>query len=201
MTLSMSRSKLVPLGVGNIVCADCGDLDPAWVSLNRGVFLCTECCSIHRSLGRHISQVRSLRKSTWPPMQLVLVQTLNNHGSNNVWEHLLLDPLGVSKIRKKPSPRDPLYPTKADFIRAKYANLSFSLKSNREEAPVSALELNKQLHSCVRTGHVETTLRLLALGADPCGYVDPETGVSPLHVAAKEGQELQVSDLLILFRE
>lgn len=39
--------------------------------------------------------------------------------------------------------------------------------------------------------------RLLALGACP-NYVDPEKGNSPLHIAAKEGQELQV-ELLWLY--
>lgn len=54
-------------------------------------------------------------------------------------------------------------------------------------------DLNKQLYSCVRTNYVETTLRLLAQGADPSRIVDPETGFTPMHVAAREGQDLQVS--------
>lgn len=39
------------------VCADCGADHPHWASVNRGVLLCDECSSIHRQLGRHISQV------------------------------------------------------------------------------------------------------------------------------------------------
>ena len=49
------------------------------------------------------------------------------------------------------------------------------------------MDINKQLHSCVRTSHVETTLRLLMFGAQP-NYVDANKGTSPMHVAAKEGQ-------------
>ena len=43
---------------------------------------------------------------------------------------------------------------------------------------------------------METTLRLLALGADP-NYADAERGNSPLHIAAKENQALQVELLCI----
>lgn len=45
-------------------------LDPRWASVNRGVLICDECCSVHRSLGRHSSQVRHLRHTPWPPTQL-----------------------------------------------------------------------------------------------------------------------------------
>lgn len=33
--------------------------------MNRGVMICDECCSVHRSLGRHISQVKHLQHSSW----------------------------------------------------------------------------------------------------------------------------------------
>lgn len=45
-------------------------LDPRWASINRGVLICDECCSIHRGLGRHSSQVRHLTHTLWPPSQL-----------------------------------------------------------------------------------------------------------------------------------
>ena len=43
--------------------------DPQWVSINRGVLICNECCSVHRSLGRYVSHVRSIRAPNWPPVQ------------------------------------------------------------------------------------------------------------------------------------
>lgn len=42
--------------------------DPKWASINRGVLVCDECCSVHRSLGRHISYIRSLQSTNWPPV-------------------------------------------------------------------------------------------------------------------------------------
>lgn len=44
--------------------------DPGWASISRGVLVCDECCSVHRSLGRHISIVKHLRHSAWPPTLL-----------------------------------------------------------------------------------------------------------------------------------
>ena len=46
---------------GNCWCADCGSgIKTEWVSINIGIILCIECSGIHRSLGTHISKVRSL---------------------------------------------------------------------------------------------------------------------------------------------
>lgn len=41
--------------------------DPDWTSINLGVLLCIECSGIHRSLGVHISKVRSFSLDKWEP--------------------------------------------------------------------------------------------------------------------------------------
>ncbi|XP_017669811.1 PREDICTED: ARF GTPase-activating protein GIT2 isoform X2 [Lepidothrix coronata] len=179
------------------VCADCSAQDPCWASINRGILICDECCSVHRSLGRHISQVRHLKHTPWPPTLLQMVETLYNNGANSIWEHSLLDPASVMSGRRKASPQDKVHPNKAEFIRAKYQMLAFVHRLPcREDDSVTAKDLSKQLHSSVRTGNLETCLRLLSLGAQ-ANFFHPEKGNTPLHVAAKAGQTLQAELLTV----
>lgn len=129
---------------------------------------------MHRSLGRHISQVKSLRQGSWSPAVLEYVNALNAHGANSVWEHCLMDSVAPKNLKRKPTARDPLHPTKAEFIQAKHVNLSFVLKPNLQQLDEGAanleIELSKQLHASVRSGNLETSLRLLVQGADPNFY-------------------------------
>ncbi|OCU01688.1 G protein-coupled receptor kinase interacting ArfGAP 2 L homeolog isoform X5 [Xenopus laevis] len=179
------------------VCADCGVSDPRWASINRGVLICDECCSVHRSLGRHISQVRHLKHTSWPPTLLQTVQTLYSNGANSIWEHSLLDPASIMSGKRKANPQDKVHPNKAEFIRAKYQMLAFVHRLPcRDDDSVTAKDLSKQLHSSVRTGNLETCLRLLSLGAQ-ANFFNPEKGSTPLHVAAKAGQILQAELLAV----
>uniref|UniRef100_A0A8C0FGT3 GIT ArfGAP 2 n=1 Tax=Bubo bubo TaxID=30461 RepID=A0A8C0FGT3_BUBBB len=175
----------------------CAESNPCWASINRGILICDECCSVHRSLGRHISQVRHLKHTPWPPTLLQMVETLYNNGANSIWEHSLLDPASVMSGRRKASPQDKVHPNKAEFIRAKYQMLAFVHRLPcREDDSVTAKDLSKQLHSSVRTGNLETCLRLLSLGAQ-ANFFHPEKGNTPLHVAAKAGQTLQAELLAV----
>uniref|UniRef100_V5GWK4 ARF GTPase-activating protein GIT2 n=1 Tax=Anoplophora glabripennis TaxID=217634 RepID=V5GWK4_ANOGL len=177
------------------VCGDCGALDATWASVNKGILLCTQCCSIHRSLGRHISQVKSLLKSTWHPNQLNMVCSLNNNGANNIWEHALLEN-GSKLMKKKPNAKDPLS-VKQEYIKAKHLHCAFAFRENYGDGLLSVEnELGKQLHASVRTPNLETSFRLLALGADP-NYFHDEKGSTPLHVAIKSDQKLQMELLLV----
>ncbi|CAC5356185.1 GIT2 [Mytilus coruscus] len=146
------------------VCADCSAPDPTWASINRGVLICDECCSVHRSLGRHISQIKSLNKGQWSPTLLSMVQHLANHGANSIWEHSLLDPSQSKHGKKKPGPRDQVHPVKAEFIRSKYQFLQFINKQkdgdvNRKSSAIIA-ELYIDLADRILELHYELTDRL-----------------------------------------
>uniref|UniRef100_A0A671XR72 G protein-coupled receptor kinase interacting ArfGAP 2b n=1 Tax=Sparus aurata TaxID=8175 RepID=A0A671XR72_SPAAU len=162
------------------VCADCSAPEPRWASVNRGVLICDECCSIHRGLGRHSSQVRHLTHSSWPSSQLQMVQTLYGNGANSIWEHSLLDPSSSVSGKRKANPQDRhcVYVVH-NQIKTNYLSISF-----------------QQLHSSVRTGNLETCLRLLSLGAQ-ANFFHPEKGNTPLHIAAKAGQMLQAELLAV----
>ena len=50
---------------GNKQCADCDELHPKWASTNLCTFICIQCCGVHRSLGTHISKVKSTSLDMW----------------------------------------------------------------------------------------------------------------------------------------
>lgn len=178
------------------VCADCGASGPSWASVNRGILICSDCCSVHRSMGRHISHVKCLKHGHWIPEQLTMVQSLYSCGANSIWEYSLLNPSSSKSGKKKPQAQDPVHPTKADFIRTKHQTLAYVYKPAKDDVQITESDLSKQLHSSVRTPNLETSLRLLSQGADP-NYFHPEKNSTPLAVAARAGQVCQVELLLV----
>lgn len=46
-------------------CFECGAPSPQWCDVNHGIFVCLECSGVHRSLGTHLSFVRSSTMDTW----------------------------------------------------------------------------------------------------------------------------------------
>ncbi|PWN35839.1 ArfGap-domain-containing protein [Meira miltonrushii] len=70
----------------NKVCADCKRNDPRWASWNLGCFLCIRCSGIHRSMGTHISKVKSIDLDIWTPEQMTAIQSWGNRRANIYWE-------------------------------------------------------------------------------------------------------------------
>lgn len=123
---------------GNNECADCGRQDPEWASCNLGVFLCTECAGIHRSLGSHVSRVRSLRLDKWDDAQVDELAAVGNAMAKAKYE------AHVPACYRRPN-ADDVSVVKEQWVRAKYEREEF-VHPDRQIYQEGRLEgwLNKQ---------------------------------------------------------
>merc|ERR1712137_1137703 len=71
---------------GNDHCADCNEREPTWASINLGILICLNCSGVHRSLGVHISKVRSLTLDIWDLETLMHMLKLGNAKMNALFE-------------------------------------------------------------------------------------------------------------------
>lgn len=205
---------------GNQWCADCGSGSKVeWVSINLGIVLCIECSGIHRSLGTHISKVRSLTldiNSFSTDIVEILLQ-IGNRVSNMIWEATLSQSQSQSLKPTYQSSRD----QRLKFITAKYAERAFvqpisstqshyptpdetllaSVKKNDIQGVLYAVALHANLNTHDRSRNTHTVFLALA-AADPAGgpasspavSPNPNTNASPAKVVSFPVAELLVQN-------
>lgn len=98
----------------NHICVDCGLFELVeWVSINSLVCMCVNCASCHRSIGSHITKIRSLKLDKFENELEVMLGYINNRKVNEYLE------FAVSASEKLQSSSD--IETRLLFIRNKYA--------------------------------------------------------------------------------
>merc|ERR1719354_219241 len=70
----------------NKTCIDCGAYNPQWASVNNSCFFCIKCAGTHRSLGVHLSFVRSVGMDSWSDVQLEAMKAGGNEQLLKFWE-------------------------------------------------------------------------------------------------------------------
>nr|AFK37054.1 unknown [Medicago truncatula] len=84
------------------------------------------CSGIHRSLGVHISKVRSATLDTWLPEQVAFIQSMGNERANSYWEAEL--PTNYDRVGVE------------NFIRAKYEDKRWVAKDTKPKSPSRLIE-------------------------------------------------------------
>lgn len=89
------RAKLDP---ANQVCIDFGTEMAQWASVTHGCYISLEASGVHRSLGVHISFVRSTTMDSWKPQQLRAMELGGNARLNKFFrEHGVADDLPIAQ--------------------------------------------------------------------------------------------------------
>lgn len=122
-------------------CADCEARPALWCSLNLGVMLCNECSGVHRSLGSHVSKVRSWNMDNIGEVARKVVSTLHR-ATGEVW--------GLGKVSALAN-----YQDREAYVRRKYIDKwEFRAVPDPDKAlatAVSGLDLVTSLR-CVHSG-------------------------------------------------
>ncbi|GBC05943.1 hypothetical protein RclHR1_06510010 [Rhizophagus clarus] len=180
---SILRIKKIP---GNDVCVDCKLIDPQWASTNFGTLLCIECSGIHRSLGVHVSKVRSLVLDKWEPEALGVMFKLGNSKTNSIYEAKLV---GNNKIMKNPSWERS---KKEKFITDKYVRKLFVVSEKDEINDTVDLGFWK----AICESDIYEALRYLSLGANIDWKNEEINSTTALHQAILRNDNVSVEFLL-----
>ncbi|KAL9095648.1 MAG: hypothetical protein Q9165_002080 [Trypethelium subeluteriae] len=179
---------------GNNYCADCSSESRVeWVSINLGIIVCIECSGIHRSLGTHISKMRSLTLDTSAFTQdiIELLLQVGNRVSNMIWE---------ARLDRAQKPNS--HATREQrlrFITAKYAEHAYvepinishshyhhaddmllaSIKQNQLQNVLHAIALRANLNAHDKSRNTHAVFLALA-AADPARPGSTSTSTSPV---------------------
>uniref|UniRef100_UPI0037E9257D arf-GAP with coiled-coil, ANK repeat and PH domain-containing protein 2 n=1 Tax=Semicossyphus pulcher TaxID=241346 RepID=UPI0037E9257D len=178
-------------GPGNNRCCDCGEEEPRWASINLGVTMCIECSGIHRSLGVHLSKVRSLTLDSWEAEQLKLLCVLGNNVMNRIYEARCSE-----EGRVKPRANSPRA-EKETWIKEKYVEKRFVQNRSSDGAHHKKVDAGMCLYQAALAGDLLAMAVALAQGAEVNGSISEEEGRTAL-IGAAVGGSLSACEFLLL---
>ena len=132
-SLCNARMKKLSYQKENNSCADCSAMQSQWVSVNIGCFLCMRCAGIHRSIGVHITKIKSVSLDYWTENEYNFMRKWGNIKVNSIYEATV--PKSV-----KPTSKTGNAPLKK-FIQDKYVHKMFYRSPPKPKSPPRVKEL------------------------------------------------------------
>ncbi|CAG8447502.1 11003_t:CDS:10 [Ambispora gerdemannii] len=169
---------------GNDICVDCKSPGPQWASTNFGTLLCIECSGIHRSLGVHVSKVRSLTLDKWEPEAIEVMLKLGNEKVNQIYEAQMLNDFD-SELNRADWDK---------FIISKYAKKEFISQKD-----INVLSIHQAFWDAMNETDLVEALRYLSLGADVDYKNQEKNFTTALHQAILRSDDVAVEFLLQWF--
>lgn len=156
-TTSSLLDTVCSLDPSNSKCCDCGaTVQVEWISINILCVVCIKCSSVHRSLGSHISKVRSLKLDSFQSKEMQeLLKFVSNKNVNSIYE---------AELPHRPINSESAIEERTKFITQKYSQRKFVVPLQENDPEAIRKRLNHNLIKSIHLNSIYLLQQCIAQG-------------------------------------